>query len=614
VPLEPGWPAELDDAPPALRASSEPLPPGARARLGSKAFALFRPNVTDYQLAFTNDGRLFLTGGGFLSKQLGGATPPVLFKGSGPFSVSRDGKRVVHGCGEGTEIEDAATGRAITRLAVPKPKPKAPEPRSSVGGAVASLGHVRSVCAAFSPDGHHVVMTGRDGEDPAIYDAGTGARRRALSGASCNGTHLAWAGNHIACDAGLEIHLFDAASGAYVSALPGSESFAFDDDGTKVVTVRSGRATIRSIPDGKETASVATVPGRRAEVSALSHDAAWVAVGSAAGVRVFEVASGKMLPTPPGHGAAVRGVAIAPDGKSLVTSGDDGSILVWDIASRTVRRTVERRAGSAPLVAIAPEGSRLATVRTNERKTSSSLRIYDLTTYARAAGVDELVGEATSIRYAALERIGVGRARGSLVVEGGRVVELRGPKVGDLIALSPDGSRVFSGRGFGVGVYAPSDGHELRAPVFDLGTRQKNTARALDQAANPGAGRGGPTRDPFDAMAITPDGNHLVVVASDVLMLFEAASGRRLGCAPIRANAVAASDRRVVAALADGSLTVWGFDAFRPPDLATDCPNATPLATLRGHDREVTALAIAKDGSFFASASEDGTVLLWPMP
>lgn len=97
-------------------------------------------------------------------------------------------------------------------------------------------------------------------------------------------------------------------------------------------------------------------------------------------------------------------------------------------------------------------------------------------------------------------------------------------------------------------------------------------------------------------------------------MLFEAASGRRLGCAPIRANAVAASDRRVVAALADGSLTVWGFDAFRPPDLATDCPNATPLATLRGHDREVTALAIAKDGSFFASASEDGTVLLWPMP
>jgi hypothetical protein len=184
VPLEPGWPGELDEAPPSLRTNAEALPIGAIARLGSKAFALFQPKVTDYQLAFSGDGRLFLTGDRFMKRQLGGAASPVPFESSGHFSMSRDHTRVVHGCNEGSEIEDASTGRTVARLAVPKPKAT---PATS-GGAVA-VGWLYAVCAAFSPDGRSVVMMSARGEDPAIYDRphgcqAQGARPRGLHGSA----------------------------------------------------------------------------------------------------------------------------------------------------------------------------------------------------------------------------------------------------------------------------------------------------------------------------------------------------------------------------------------------------------------------------------------------
>jgi len=48
-------------------------------------------------------------------------------------------------------------------------------------------------------------------------------------------------------------------------------------------------------------------------------------------LRLWDLASARLLAEGHGHSATIRSVAFAPDGKQLVSCGDDGSILVWNI-------------------------------------------------------------------------------------------------------------------------------------------------------------------------------------------------------------------------------------------------------------------------------------------
>ena len=61
-------------------------------------------------------------------------------------------------------------------------------------------------------------------------------------------------------------------------------------------------------------------------------------IGDDPGLRVWDVATGKPLrlfKCPPRGGHAV---AYLPDGRSIVTAGDDGTALVWDVSDLADRR------------------------------------------------------------------------------------------------------------------------------------------------------------------------------------------------------------------------------------------------------------------------------------
>jgi WD40 repeat protein len=50
-------------------------------------------------------------------------------------------------------------------------------------------------------------------------------------------------------------------------------------------------------------------------------------------LRVWDAESGALLATLEGHQGRVTSVAWSPDGRRLLSGGDDGSLRVWDAES-----------------------------------------------------------------------------------------------------------------------------------------------------------------------------------------------------------------------------------------------------------------------------------------
>ncbi len=60
--------------------------------------------------------------------------------------------------------------------------------------------------------------------------------------------------------------------------------------------------------------------------------------------KVFDAETGELLVSYPGHAAAVRGVAMLPDGKQIVSVGGDSKIHRWEIEG--AKKIVEVPIGS----------------------------------------------------------------------------------------------------------------------------------------------------------------------------------------------------------------------------------------------------------------------------
>jgi WD40 repeat protein len=84
-------------------------------------------------------------------------------------------------------------------------------------------------------------------------------------------------------------------------------------------------------------------------------------------IKLWDVASGKLLRTLKGHKSWVHNVAFSPDGRTLVSSGGiqdgdkwDPTIKLWDVASGRELRTLTMNRGQVHHVAFSPDGLTLA--------------------------------------------------------------------------------------------------------------------------------------------------------------------------------------------------------------------------------------------------------------
>lgn len=249
----------------------------------------------------------------------------------------------------------------------------------------------------------------------------------------------------------------------------------------------------------------------------------------------------------PRHDGAVRALAVTPDGRRLVTGGDDHAIRIWDLASGRQERTLQGHIDSVRAVAVTPDGRRIISGGTYD-----VVRVWDLRTgllvhtLAAQAGCRAIYAVAVTKDGRRAVWAGAGSSIQVWDLAGGRAEHTLMSRDGNVraLAITPDGKFALSGGDGGI------------VQVWDLGTGL--LARALDGHASP-----------VLAIAVTPDGRRVVSGGHDnTVQVWDLASGRLElmlwgHTGPVDAVAVTPDGKRVLSGGLDRTVRMWDLSDGR---------------------------------------------------
>jgi WD40 repeat protein/serine/threonine protein kinase/tetratricopeptide (TPR) repeat protein len=339
-------------------------------------------------VAFSPDGRTFLTGNGDLSGDYSphvidtgvawlwqAADPPgrlvarhdngILFA-----DFSRDGKLVATASRDNqVRLSNPATGETLRSLLVQRagnrPVALSPDGRTLLAGTLPSEGgaqlldvatgkpigeplpHPGVYCVAFSPDGKTCLTVGHEiapnQSEARLWETAT--RRPISKPMSHRGSiiGIAWShdGRTILTGGTYGAQLWDAMTGQAVG-----KPLAYRGGVTSVALSPDGKLALSGSVDG--TARLCDAATGEPVGEELHHNGAVNAVafspdgqtaltGSTDGTaRLWDAATGKLAHEPLHHGSPImgyRGVAFSPDGRLLLTGGLDGTAQLWEASS-----------------------------------------------------------------------------------------------------------------------------------------------------------------------------------------------------------------------------------------------------------------------------------------
>jgi WD40 repeat protein len=399
-------------------------------------------------LAISPDGKyLAVHGGGdstLYMRELAADKDKVLWKGNHPqgfrLAFTRDSKMIASGGWDSTiRLWDVATGKRL-------PADLPPSHEGWVYG-VATL-----------PDGNRIVCADSGGQvllwdiaRQTVLGRFAGHTGRVLCVAcSRDGKTVATGGTD------KKVRVFETASGKLL----------------RTIEVRGQVRGLDFSPDGKRLASAVGPDRYSTWMGPIQGDAA----------QVWNPATGDIQLTLSGVTGGAKAIAFAPDGKTLATAGNDGTVRIFDAAGGKERLTLKVGKGAVETVAFSPDGELIA-----------------------ATGQDELVS---------LWR----------TMTGEKVWEVKGPRGWGLaLAFSPDG-RVLGSTAAQETIYGPGG---VRQPSFPV--RLWEVATGKERARF--AGHQGTAH----ALAFQTDGTALITGGADGTVLLWDLTGRRIGVAPVPA-------------------------------------------------------------------------------
>jgi WD40 repeat protein len=295
-------------------------------------------------------------------------------------------------------------------------------------------------------------------------------------------------------------------------------------------------------------------------------------------VRLWDVATGKEGRRCLGHEGSVLPVAFSPDGKTLASEGQDGSVRLWDVAGgkEVLELPGHKSHGTSNLV-FSPDGKLLAAVAADR-----AIVLWDVKTgqrRVRCVGHDD---DAESLAFLPDGKVLNSGCRDRTVrfwdVATGKETRKIAVSVGGVfgIAVSPDGKMLATG------------GHDRGIRLFDVATGAER--RQL--------GWYGDVR----SLAFAPDGKSFASADSyGVIRLWDAATGHELPQSGelVTAIALEPDGRFLATGCRDHAVRLW------------DPRTGKLLRELRGHDKPVHGLAVARGGDAVASAAS--VVHIWDL-
>ena len=246
-----------------------------------------------------------------------------------------------------------------------------------------------------------------------------------------------------------------------------------------------------------------------------------------------------------GHTGPVRSVAYAPDGATLATGGDDGTVRIWDARTGDQQRQLAGHTGPVLSVAYAPDGATLAT-----GGHEGIVRIWDARTGDQQRQLAAHAGPVRSVAYAPDgATLATGGHEGTVIWDartGDQQRQLAG-HAGLVwsVAYAPDGATLATGGDEGsVRIWDARTGDQQRQLAGHAGA-VLSAAYAPDGATLATAGEDGTVRiwdartgdqqrqlaghtGPVLAMVYAPDGTTLASVGDTTIRIWNPRNGMQI--------------------------------------------------------------------------------------
>jgi WD40 repeat protein len=291
-------------------------------------------------------------------------------------------------------------------------------------------------------------------------------------------------------------------------------------------------------------------------------------------IRVWDLATGKLLRKFGDQDGGAGFLALSQDGKILASKGGDGSVWLWNAETgQLIRHCENEKATYSGCIAFSPDGTLLAsngeTILIWDVRTGKTLRSLDTKGHNILFTPDGR--SLVCAGYGSISCLEATTGKKIRVIEEGDVLPL-------CLAITPDGKTLLSGYDQGV----------IRCWDTATGIRTRELT-GHDKEIN--------------ALVVSPDGKTLASGGRDgTVRLWDLATGelrRRIEAhSGVHALGFSPDSKKLVSGGADGNIRVW------------DTATGKELLPLHSRRNTIASVAFSPDGKTLAIGGEDKTVRL----